>query len=182
MLSWKKNSLILLCLLFACCQKIDLGDPKDTQQTTATGQGVTILGTGEGTMEYPYTVPDLRSLPSVPTEEVWVIGYLVGTAYRTMNHAEFSFEATNQTNILLSSDSLCKDTTGCIPIELPSDKWKKQLSIPHNLAHFHKCLLVKGIPSIYLNRIGLQKVSAGLWLDDFDISSVGPKDWSTIII
>jgi len=181
MLSRKRNSLVLLCLLLACCQKIDLTEPTDSEQQT-TEQAVAVLGTGEGTMAYPYTVADIRSLSLSSSEAIWVIGYMVGTARTSMNNAEFSANATNQSNILLSLDSLCSDTAHCIPIELSSDKWKKSLSVPTNTSYFRKCLLVKGIPLLYLHRKGLRSVSAGLWLDGFDISSVAPQEWSQITI
>ena len=179
MLSRKRNSLALLCLLLACCQKFDpTVDPEDSgEQTATTEQTATVLGTGEGTEERPYTVTDILSMSLSGDEAVWVIGYLVGTARNGMNHADFSPDATNQSNILLSADSLCTDPERCIPVELKTDKWRKNLSLPNNTAHFHKCLLVKGEPSVYLYRNGLRNVSAGRWLDGFDVSSVAPTDW-----
>lgn len=168
----------LLCLLLAGCQKVDLITEPDSNGTgEASAQTVTIVGTGEGTMERPFTVSDIRSASLSGDEAVWVIGYLAGTARRTMSDAEFSIEASNQSNILLSSDSLCADTARCIPVELTSDKWRKNLSLPTNTIHFHKCLLVKGVPSTYLNRKGLRSVSAGLWMDGFDITTVAPQEW-----
>jgi len=171
----------LLCLLLACCQKADTTvEPDDADRTD--DMEVAIAGTGEGTRTCPYTVTDIRSLP-LSGEEVWVIGYMVGTAPTSMNNASFSASATNQSNILLSSDSLCTDTARCIPVELSSSKWKKSLSLPMNVGHFRKCLLVKGIPSRYLyNRKGLRSISAGLWMDGFDISSVTPQEWGSIIL
>ena len=183
MLLRKKNSIALLCLLLACCQEVDLDTkPSDGNQaaTSANGQSANVVGTGQGTMEYPFTVNDIRSLSLSASEAVWVIGYMVGTARTAMSHAEFTSEAGNQSNILLSNDSLCTDTARCIPVELSSDKWKKALSLPTNLVHFRKCLLVKGIPSTYLRRKGLRNVSEGLWLDGFDIASVAPQDWDSI--
>ena len=179
MLLRKRNSLALLCLvLLTCCQKIDL--PVEPDNTGAAGneeQAASIIGTGEGTKECPYTATDIRSLELSNSEAVWVIGYMVGTARLSMSNAAFSIEADNQSNILLASDSLCCDTARCIPVELSTDKWRKSLSLPTNTSHFHKCLLVRGIPSTYLNRKGLRSVSAGLWLDGFDISSVAPQEW-----
>ena len=183
MLSRKRNSLVLLCLLFACCQKIDPTTAPEEAEVPDEAEGaVAVLGTGEGTKAYPYTVADIRSSSLSSSEAVWVIGYMVGTARTSMSNAVFSADATNQSNILLSPDSLCSDTAHCIPIELSSDKWKKSLSVPTNTAHFRKCLLVKGIPLPYLHRKGLRSVSAGLWLDGFDISSVAPQEWNQITI
>ena len=178
MLSRKKNSLTLLCLLLACCQKVDLTlDPEGGETSNVSEQVIAIVGTGKGTMECPYTVRDIRSASLSGSEEVWVVGYLVGTARITMNAAEFSIDVTNQSNILLASDSLCVDTAHCIPVELSSDKQRKNFSLPTNTMHFRQCLLVKGIPSVYLSRKGLRNVSAGLWLDGFDIATIAPQEW-----
>jgi hypothetical protein len=51
-----------------------------------------------------------------------------------------------------------------------------------NAEHFGKCLLIKATPSVYLKRKGLQNVSAGLWLDGFNISTVSPIEWGSIEI
>ena len=184
MLLRKRNSLALLCLvLLTCCQKIDL--PVEPDNTGAAGneeQAAGIIGTGEGTMECPYTATDIRSLELSNSEAVWVIGYMVGTARLSMSNAAFSIEADNQSNILLSTDSLCSNADLCIPVELSSAKNKTSFSLPANTGHFRKCLLVKGVPSTYLNRKGLRNISTGLWLDGFDISSVAPEEWGSIIL
>ena len=175
----------LLCLMLACCQKVDWAEPKDTASAEAHQVAATIVGTGEGTMECPYTVADIRALGSSGSkgsEAIWVIGYMVGTARQAMSNAVFSIDATNQSNILLSFDSLCCDTACCIPIELSSAKNRSSFSLPTNVEHFRKCLIIKGIPSTYLNRKGLRNVSAGLWMDGFDISSVAPQQWGEIIL
>ena len=183
MLSRKRNSLALLCLLLVGCQKIGpVVDPEKADAKDAQEQAGDIVGTGEGTMSHPYTVGDIRSKTLSGSEAVWTIGYMVGTAARSMSNAAFSAEADNQSNILLSPDSLCNDTARCIPIELSSTKWKAALSLPTNVRHFRKCLLVKAIPSRYLNRKGLRNVSAGLWLDGFDIAAVAPNEWGSIVL
>ena len=183
MLSQKKNSLVLLCLLLACCQKVDLTtEPENNTTTVASEQSGTVIGTGEGTMERPYTVTDILSLSLSDNNAVWVIGYMVGTARISMSNAVFSIDAENQSNILLAPYSTCTDTERCLPIELSSSKWKKSLSLPTNVEHFRKCLLVKGIPSQYMHRKGLRNISAGLWLDSFDLSSVAPQEWEDVVI
>jgi len=189
MLLPRRNSLPLVCLLLvclslACCQKVDATEglePLDAESP----QGVTtrIAGTGKGTLAYPYTVADLLASESSNEGAVWVIGYVVGTARLTMNNAVFDISAAdNQSNILLSNDSLCADASQCIPVELKAEKSKLSFSLPKNIACFRKCLLLKGIPSTYLNRKGLRKVSEGLWLVGFDISTVGPTEWASIIL
>ena len=183
MLLRKRNSLALLCLLLTCCQKIDL--PVEPDNTDAAGnevQAASIIGTGEGTRECPYTATDIRSLELPSTEAVWVIGYMVGTARLSMSNAVFNIETDNQSNILLSTDPLCSNADLCIPVELSTAKNKTSFSLPTNTEHFRKCLLVKGVPSTYLKRKGLRNISTGLWLDGFDISSVAPEEWGSIIL
>lgn len=182
MLSRKKDSLLTLCLLLSCCQKIDLANPEDVNPAGSTEENVSIVSTGEGSRECPYTVADIRCQSLPQGEAVWVIGYMVGTAPRTMNNASFIANAENQSNILLSYDSLCTDTALCIPVELSSDKWRTTLSLPMNTAHFRKCLLLNGTPKTYLNRKGLRNISAGLWMDGFDISTVAPQQWNVVDI
>lgn len=183
MLSPRRNSLLLLCLLLVGCQKIDLTEePTDAKTTGATQQATTIVGTGEGTRECPYTPADVRALTLSGNEPVWVAGYVVGTARLTMKNAVFSPEAENQSNILLASDSLCTDIDLCIPVELGSEKWKNELSVPTNKQRFRKCLLLKAFPSTYLNRKGLRSISAGLWMEWLDLSSVAPQEWGKITL
>ena len=175
MSSLRKSSLWLLACLLACCQKVDLtGDAAVISGSGDADSEVTasqICGTGLGTTQYPYTVSDVRSM-ALSMDTVWVMGYLVGTAPRSLKNAEFQRDASNLSNILLSSDSLCADTALCIPVELSSTRLKTQFALPNNRQHFRQCLLVRGIPATYLYRKGLRGVCAGLWLDGFDISGV----------
>lgn len=183
MLSRRKISLPLLALLMAGCQQVALPDEQDALSAPNEAEGFAgVLGTGAGSMSCPYTVADLQDATLPSDEPVWLIGYVVGTARGAMGNAVFSPEAENQSNILLSEDSLCESTDDCIPVELQSAKAKLSFSVPTNRAHFRKCLLVKGKPSVYLNRKGLRGVSTGLWLDGFDIASVAPLNWGTIEI
>ena len=183
MLLRKRNSLLLLCMMLACCQKTDLTvEPEDKGPADGAEEVGTIVGTGEGTSRCPFTVTDILSKELSSNDTVWVIGYMVGTAPRSMNNAIFSVETDNQSNILLSSDSLCTNASLCIPVELSTAKNKTSFSLPTNTSHFHQCLLLKGVPQTYLYRKGLRNVSAGLWMDGFDIASVSPSEWGSIIL
>ncbi len=175
----RKRIRLLLCslALLTCCQKADLTVEPDGME-----EAHPVVGTGGGTAACPYTVTDVLGMDTLPNEAVWVIGYMVGTAPRAMSNAVFSPEAENQSNILLASDSLCKDASQCIPIELSTEKNKLNFSLPTNATHFGKCLLIEGTPSTYLYTKGLRKVSTGLWMDGFDISTVAPQEWGSIDI
>lgn len=67
-------------------------------------------------------------------------------------------------------------------LELSTAGSKASFSLPANAGHFRKCLLMEGVPSTYLYTKGLRRVSAGLWMDGFDISSVEPTVWGSIEI
>lgn len=184
MLSLRKSSLLLAGLLLVACQKVDLTeDPEnepDSPAANPSGQVATVYGTGRGTPTMPYTVEDIRSRALSATDAVWVIGYMVGTAPRAMSAASFAADAANRSNILLSGDSLCADTAGCIPIELSTEKMRKLLALPDNRAHYRQCVLLCGKPSVYLYRKGLRSITAAQWMDGFDISQVAPEDWEVV--
>lgn len=183
MRSLKRNSIVLFCLLFSCCQKIDPTTAPNTGKSDELPQASGIQGTGLGTVAFPYSVADIRKGASAAEGDVWVIGYVVGTAPSSMAAATFLASATNQSNILLSSDSLCTDTARCIPVELTSTKMRQQFALPNNRARFRKCVMLCGTPGVYLrNRRGLRNTSAGLWLDNFDISEVAPQEWGIITL
>lgn len=181
MLSLRRNSVWALMLLLACCQKVEL-TPEPGQDTEEGKPASTadIRGTGLGTQAYPFTPTDIRN--GAKGGEVWVIGYVVGTAPRAMTAATFDASSTNQSNILLSEDSLCTDTARCIPVELSSSKIRQQFALPGNAGHFRHTVMLCGTPSVYLYRRGLRNVSTGLWLDGFDLSSIAPEQWETIIL
>ena len=182
--SLRKNSLALLCLLLTCCQKVDLTfGPEDGNNASGNStQTADIVGTGEGTKERPLTVRDVRSMHCSGKDTLWVVGYMVGTARQSMNNAVFSAEASNSSNILLSYNRLCTDTAQCIPVELPAGRIREQLSLPSNVSNFRQCVLVRGIPSIYLRRKGLRNCSAGLWIIDFDLSAFESQDWGSTLL
>lgn len=184
MLSLRKSSLLLVGLLMVACQKVDLTeDPEDKPDAPTVNPEVlatSLLGTGEGTMSMPYTVSDIRSMSLDAAQPVWVIGYMVGTAPSKMSAASFAIDAANRSNMLLSGDSLCTDTARCIPVELKTDKLRKQLALPDNRTHFRQCVLLCGTPSVYLYRKGLRSITAAQWLDGFDISTIAPEEWEVV--
>lgn len=186
MLSPRRNSWLLGWLwlpLLACCQKADLTVvPSDADAAGDALRAVRLAGTGEGTRVCPYTIADFCAMEFPTDEPVWVVGYVVGSAPRSMSHAVFTAETDNTSNVLLSSDSLCSDIGRCIPVELHTAKLKASFSLPQNVGHFRKCLLIEGVPSTYLYTKGLRRVSTGLWMDGFDISSVAPAEWGSIEI
>lgn len=89
-------------LLAVACEKVDL-----TKEETTGGNvewSGPPVGTGEGTAQKPYTVEEIQTLPMGETGQCWVIGYVVGATYRSMNEAMFTSATSYTSNILLSAD------------------------------------------------------------------------------
>ena len=168
----RRDTLLLAALLaVASCEKLDFSE----EEVSGGDVPVTIdiIGTGEGTMEKPYTVEDIQAGEMFGnTGESWVIGYVVGATYSSMKNATFGPYTYYSSNILLSSDSLCNDPAKCIPVELSSADVKRRFSLSENEKGFRKCLLVRGWPALYFKVNGLRSVSAGMWIQGYDLQGI----------
>ena len=174
--------MVCMALPFSSCQKQILEDEEDGGETPA---HVFPRGTGEGTFEFPFTVRDVQEgNASNALGAVWVIGYAVGSAYRSLDNASFTLENASHTSLLLSADSLCIDVSRCIPVELSTAKWQSLFSLPSNPSGLHQCVMLMGVPSLYYRKNGLRSLSEGQWLYGFDISSISrePQEWDEVII
>lgn len=170
---------LALLLALCSCEKIDFSE--EAEDTDDIPEDITILGTGKGTLEMPYTVGDIQKGVEIESNEgCWVIGYVVGATYSSIKNAEFKRFTMYDTNILLSSDSLCQDYEACIPVELKTKAMKEQFSLAANGDRFRKCLLIKGWPALYFKVPGLRNVTAGHWLGQSDIGagSGEPEPWT----
>lgn len=163
-----------LCLLCAC-EKVDV---------EATGDDPSIAherptSLGEGTQSSPYTVPQVLSGEAATGTTTWVIGYAVGSTYRTMSNALFSAATTYTSNILLSESPSCTTTASCIAIELSSSTIQQSLSLAHNPQGYRQCILVCGQVSRYFSQPGIRNVKSGYWLPNFDPSTLdsSPTTW-----
>lgn len=174
--------ILSMVLSFSSCQKQVLEDEEDGGESPAY---VFPRGTGVGTFEYPFTIKDvLEGTAAGASGQVWVIGYAVGSAYRSLDNASFVLENASSTSLLLSSDSLCTDVTHCIPVELSSTKWQSMFALPSNPGGYHQCVMFMGRPALYYRKNGLRSLSEGHWLYGFDISSISrePQEWEYNII
>ena len=142
----------------------------------------TPVGFGEGTAERPFTVADVQQGRAAASQApVWVIGYAVGSAYRSLDNATFSPSAASSSSLLLSADSACTQVSRCIPVELGSVKWQRQFALSQYPAGFRQCVMLRGVPSKYYNKNGLRSLSAGRWFLGLDLSCVSrdPQEWET---
>lgn len=168
--------LAALCL-FAACEKADFDEdtPDDTPPTAAAPP----TSSGLGTQESPLTVEQVLRGDTLPTQPLWLVGYAVGSTYRSMSNARFETVTTYATNLLLASDSLCTDAARCIPVELPTSAMQRELSLSQHPDCHRRCIMVCGTPGRYFSHNGLRNVSAGYWLPGFDLSTIvtAPSEW-----
>ena len=171
--------LLLALALTAGCEKYDFtdegGSGKDSEELTPP------TDTGKGTAEAPYTVEDMMTLEAAQSGGAcWVIGYVVGATYRTMNNAEFTSATDYSANILLAGDSLCTDSRSCLPVELSSTSLQKKFALPYMPQGFRQCVVFCGKPARYFNVNGLRNISTGHWLWGFDIQQIHPtpEEWN----
>ncbi|MCR4920842.1 MAG: DUF6359 domain-containing protein [Bacteroidaceae bacterium] len=169
--------------LTAGCEKYDFTEDGTTRKEEEDFAPPT--DAGKGTAEAPYTVEDLLSADLTKSGGAcWVIGYVVGATYRTMNNAEFAPDANYSANVLLAGDSLCTSSQRCIPVELSSTSLQKKFALPHNPQGFRQCAMFYGKPARYFNVNGLRNISAGHWLWGFDIQQINPipEEWNDTTI
>ena len=168
---------LLVLLLLASCEKIDVGEEPeagDVQQTTPTQSGM-------GTHEAPLTVEQVINGEGVTTGICWVVGYAVGSTYRSMSNATFEAETTNKSNILLAAEPNCTSTEACIPVELSSSKMQQLVSLAYNPGRHRQAIMVQGQLGRYFGCNGIRNTQAAYWLpggfyldDDQDTQ---PTEW-----
>ncbi|MCD8266814.1 MAG: DUF6359 domain-containing protein [Prevotellaceae bacterium] len=168
------TTIATLCLIG--CDKVDL-DATDSPGAISKTEPV---GHGLGTQERPLT-PDemLEGVMPQSASDCWVMGYAVGSTYRSLSNAVFGVPTTYSTNILLASDSLCEDASQCVAAELTSTSMKNQFSLSLYPEGFRQFVVLEGTFGTYFSQAGLRSVSAGYWLPSFDLSPIcpAPQEW-----
>lgn len=133
--------------------------------------------TGQGTLEAPYTVSDIRNESSMTGQTVWIIGYAVGDAYRSLANATFQPPFQHTSSLLLATSTHCADAAQCLPVELSTTKQKELLSLANNPERHHQCLLVQGTLQTYYGTTGLRSINAYHWLPNYTIPQTEPAEW-----
>lgn len=165
---------MLAFFIFTSCEKYNF-ESEEVGQTEVTNIA---KRSGEGTIEAPYTPSQLLSNPAPSSNDVWIIGYIIGSTNRLISNISFTVPTTNKTNIIIAQDTLCTSTDKCIPIELkPNLQSKISLNARPDL--LHSCILIKGTPSTYFGQTGLRNAGEYYLLYDFDINTIDirPHEW-----
>ena len=166
------------CILLATsCEKIDLEEEGEGNESVVS-QTIP-QRSGEGTQDSPLMVEQVINGDTLSSRYYWVIGYVVGSTYRNINNATFEASTTNESNILLASDSTCTSVDRCIPVELISNKIRQIASLASNPERHRQCIMVQGQYGRYFSRSGLRDTRAAYWLPGFDIASIvtAPTQW-----
>ena len=141
------------------------------------------VGHGEGTQQRPFTPDEMMAGGDLPYgEEVWVMGYAVGSTIQNMENATFEVPTTNAHNILISSDSLCTDAERCIPVEFSGSNMQLRFSLAHQPGSLHRFIVIRGTLGLYFSHVGIRQSDAAYWIDGFDLSRIAPprQDWDIV--
>ena len=149
----KAGDLVIIC---APLQKY--GETYETQYgyiysiNGVTGRNIEYVG--NGTEENPYTVGDLRQMPSkdYPTEAVWVKGYIIGSASSAtaLNAADKAVAS----NIAIAATA---DATEFTPVELKANtEFRSKLNVADNTTNIGKEVKLKGTITSYFSTTGVK--------------------------
>ncbi len=168
--------IVSFVLLLCCgCQKFEL----DNSEAGEPSAPVFPIGHGRGTQQYPLTVADIKAGKVDSGQLCWVMGYAVGTTYRSMSNALFTVPTEWSQNILLSDDSLCIDAAGCIAVQLTTQEMKNTFSLYACPDMHGQAVVLYGVIGKYLYQLGVSEANDGYWLPGFDLNEVNvqPTPW-----
>lgn len=120
---------------------------------------------GEGTIEKPYTVADLKAMtiPANSTAEegqamVWVKGVIAGSL-NSAGSAILEGDAVVASNLGLAVAAGETDATKCVPVQLPTGGIRTALNVLDNPANVGKEVAVYGYILKYMGKTGLKNIA-----------------------
>lgn len=180
-MTWRQILTILIAVLtvgLTACEKVTLVEEEEEEkvkQSTLPGiEPIEPRSVGLGTQYAPFTVEQVLKAENLNSILSWFVGYVVGSTYSTMDNAIFEAETSYESNILLSSDSMCTDREKCIPVELKTATLQKQFSLHYNSSQFRQCIVLQGRANQYFRVNGIRDVRQGYWLPHFSLKTINP--------
>ncbi len=171
----------LCCIFLLCaCEQVVL-KPAQKEDAAPVETSLPLWGLGAGSARFPYAAEQvILGLDS--DTAVWVVGYVVGSTYRSLSAATFTSHSSHAGNILISSDSLCHAVSQCVPVELSSSKLQQSFSLFYSSGGYRKPLLLLALPAPYFSRPGLRKVQFARWLsaEEADKIDTVPEEWEHV--
>ena len=118
---------------------------------------------GEGTMEKPYTVKDVKGILAnnlAVETPVWVHGFIVASANGSIDKLVFEGgEEATPSNIMLASAKDATDKNDMIPVALPTGEVRAALNLKDNAANVGKEVWLYGTIEKYFSVAGVKNVS-----------------------
>ena len=109
---------------------------------------------GEGTLENPYTIADVKQMTEAITEHVWVKGFIVGSL---KSATAFADEA-SATNLALAATADETEAANCLPVQLPAGNIRELLNVADNPGNVGKEVKVCGTIEKYFQVMGVKNV------------------------
>ena len=172
----KLNKLFAAFMLIAAT--VFVGCEPQNPPGPGNGQGgnedttVVTPGTGNGTLESPYTADDVIALANSQTGTYYVEAYIVGqvvgksltenpefTAPFSPSTKDDGTPNTYNTNILIASAAGVTDVAKCVPVQLPSGALRTGLNLVENPDMLGQKILIYGSLEAYFGAPGIKNPS-----------------------
>lgn len=120
--------------------------------------GSSLVVSGEGTKEVPFTVGDVFILNNSGAK-AWVEGYIVGSADGSLDKAVIgSVEGAVTSNMLIAASADETDVANCVPVQLSGDV-RSALNLVDNPGNLFKYVKLYGALEAYFSVCGLKSVT-----------------------
>lgn len=120
--------------------------------------GSSLVVSGEGTKEIPFTVGDVFILNNSGAK-AWVEGYIVGSADGSLDKAVIgSVEGAVTSNMLIAASADETDVANCVPVQLSGDV-RSALNLVDNPGNLFKYVKLYGALEAYFSVCGLKSVT-----------------------
>lgn len=130
-----------------------------------------IFGTpaGSGTKEDPYNMAWVLN-GNQPTAEVWVKGYIVGSADGVAFDAGLSLEApfVGASNIAIATSPDETNAALMVPVQLPAGAIRSAINLKDNPGNHKREVIIKGLAQDYFNKKGIKAPTGYWWVDTND--------------
>ena len=120
-------------------------------------------GDGEpGSEVKPYTIEEAFANQGAKDNgvQVWIEGYIVGfvDGMNYPNNAVFGTEGETLTNIIIAASADEKDTSKCLPVQLPKGAIRDGLNVVANPTNLGKAVKLQGTLEPYFGKPGIKFV------------------------
>jgi hypothetical protein len=138
------------------------GEPEQPENPTEPDQPEQ-PGDGEpGSETDPYTIDEAFANQGAKDNgvQVWIEGYIVGfvDGMNYPNNAVFGTEGETLTNIIIAASADEKDTSKCLPVQLPKGAIRDGLNVVANPTNLGKAVKLQGTLEPYFGKPGIKFV------------------------